>query len=72
MSQYNPNLNQSLVDARLAARVAEASRSRLVGGKAKTRKSSRRERRAVPQRAASPQPQATDLTQGHRQLTLIR
>jgi hypothetical protein len=42
MSQYNPNLNHALVNARLRARVAEASRSRLgaeSGGRRRSRRS---------------------------------
>ena len=42
MSQYNPNLNHALVNARLQARVAEASRSRLgaeSGGRRRSQRS---------------------------------
>ncbi len=66
MSQYDPNLNQALVDARVAARVAEASRSRLAS-RAKCHS-----QRILPVRTSERSARAEDLVEADRLLTLVR
>lgn len=66
MSQYDPNLNHALVEARLAARVAEASRSRLAS------KAKRRSMQIPPVRTSERSARAEDLVEADRLLTLVR
>ncbi len=72
MSQYDPNVNQALVNARLAARAAEASRSRLAAGRARRERNERGRDISGRMTAIHHQPRADEPAREEGQLTLIR
>jgi hypothetical protein len=72
MSQYDPNVNQALVNARLAARAAEASRSRLAAGRARRERTRRGRGIARGVTTIHHQPRAGEPAREEGQLTLIR